>query len=303
MPFVPPRRTSTIRPEPIPIPAHHIPGREPLVAWPAKPPPGYRGQLDPDFQRELAGRWADVRLEDCYFYHTVLFPDGTLIKGPWDLIDNESQYLGGIDLAGRTVLEYGPASGWLTQWMSRQGAEVVIIDIGWDLSTDLMPLKTIDLEETRRVQVARAGQVVNSWWCVRNAFGHSARAVYAPVYDLPSDLGRYDTSVFGSILLHLKDPFLAMQQAASITDDSIVVTEPLVVSAEDINRPIMIWNPGRSTNPNGWWLLTPGVIVDMLDVLGFPNATVSYHRQYYVPETNPELADDVTFYTVVARRR
>ena len=179
-PVVPPRRPSAPRPEPLPIPDHHIPGREALVNWPPDPPPRYLGQLDPDFQRELAGRWADVRLEDCYFYHSVLLPDGSFVKGPWDLIDNESEYLGGIDLAGRSVLEYGPASGWLTVWMTQQGAEVVIIDIGWDLSTDLIPLATFDLEKTRRAQVARASQVVNSWWYVRKAYGHSARAVYRP---------------------------------------------------------------------------------------------------------------------------
>ena len=128
--------------------------------WPAEPPPGYRGQLKADFQRQLASNWDDVRLEDCYFYHSVLLPDGSFIKGPWDLIGNEKEYLGGIDLAGRTVFEYGPASGWLTHYMSEQGADVTIIDIGWDLSTDLIPLGTIDLEQTRREQVARAGQVV-----------------------------------------------------------------------------------------------------------------------------------------------
>jgi O-methyltransferase len=271
--------------------------------WPADPPPGYLGQLDPDFQRELAGHWADVRLEDCYFYHCVLFPDGSFVKGPWDLIDNESNYLGGIDLAGRSVLEYGPASGWLTHWMTQQGAEVVIIEIGWDLSNDLLPLATFDLEQARREQVSRAGQLANSWWYVRNAFGHSARAVYAPIYDLPSDLGRYDVSVFGSILLHLRDPFSALQQAAAITDDTIVVVEPLVVSAQDIDRPVLLWNPSRSTSTNAWWWLAPEVVTDMLDVLGFPNATVSYHRQYYAPENYPELAYEATLYTVVAQRR
>ena len=57
--------------------------------WPADPPPGYLGQLAPQFQSQLAGRWADVRLEDCSFYHSALLPDGSFIKGPWDLIDNE----------------------------------------------------------------------------------------------------------------------------------------------------------------------------------------------------------------------
>jgi len=270
--------------------------------WPADPPPGYLGQLAPQFQSQLAGRWADVRLEDCSFYHSALLPDGSFIKGPWDLIDNERAYIGGIDLAGRTVLEFGPASGWLTVWMAQQGADVVIIDLGWDLSTDLIPLPGLDLEETRRQQVAFASLVENSWWYLRQAYGHSARAVYAPVYDLPRDLGRYDVSIFGSLLLHLRDPFKALEQAAAVTDDTIVVVDRLVVPAEDIDRPVLFWNPTEGANPNGWWLLPPGVITDMLKVLGFPNSTVSYHRQYYEPESAPELADEVPFYTVVARR-
>ena len=271
--------------------------------WPAEPPPGYLGQLEPEFQRELAERFADVRLEDCYFYHSVLLPDGRFVLGPWDLIDNESAYLGGIDLAGKTVFEYGPASGWLTHWMTQQGADVVIIDIGWDLQPDLIPLANLDLVQKRIEQVARASQVVNSWWFVQKAYGNSARAIYAPIYDLPSDLGRFDVSIFGSILLHLRDPYMALQQAAAVTDEAIVVVEPLIVPPEDIDRSVLTFNPTRGANPNGWWLLSPGVIKDMLNVLGFPDATVSYHRQRYLPEHHPELEDEVALYTVVARRR
>ena len=100
-------------------------------------------------------------------------------------------------------------------------------------------------------------------------------------------------SVFGSLLLHLRDPFTALEQAAAVTDDTIVVVDRLAVPAEDIDRPVLFWNPTQSANPNGWWLLPPGVVTDMLDVLGFPDATVSYHRQYYRPESAPELADEV----------
>jgi O-methyltransferase len=301
-PVVPPRLESAPRPAPLSLPSA-TPGREPLVVWPADPPLGYLGQLSPDFQRELAQRWDDVQLEDCFFYHSALLPDGSFVEGPWDLIDNEGAYLGGIDLAGRRVLEFGPATGWLTLWMCQQGAAVVIIDIGWDLSTDLIPLATFDLEETHRQQVAFASRVANSWWYLRQAYGHSAQAVYAPVYDLPKDLGRYDVSIFGSLLLHLRDPFMALAQAAAVTDDTMVVVDQLQVPAEDIERPVLFWNPTHGASPNGWWLLSPGVIIDMLDVLGFPDARVTYHRQFYTPEGDSELANEVPMYTVVARRR
>jgi hypothetical protein len=299
---VPPRRPSAPRPDPIQI-GPPDPARPPLAAWSAGPPPGYVGQLEPDFQRQLAECWADVQLEDCYFYHCVRLPDGSFVEGPWDLLDNELEYLGGIDVTGRSVLEFGPASGWLTLWMTDRGAEVVVLDIGWDLVPDLIPLATFDLETMRRKQAEFCARVVSAWWYLRREWGHSARAVYAPIYDLPRDLGRYDVAVFGSILLHLRDPFLALEQAAAFTDDTIVVVEPLSVPTTEVDRAVMYWNPTNGNNPNGWWNLSPAVVVDMLGVLGFSNATVSYHQQLYRPPDVPDSEPvEVTDYTVVARR-
>lgn len=299
---VSPRRSSGQRPKPLEI-QPSIPGRLPLTIWPVDPPAEYLGQLDPHFQRQLAERWSDVRLEDCHFYHSVLLPDGSFIEGPWDLLDNEREYLGGIDLAGRRVLEFGPASGWLTVWMTQQGADVVALDVGWDLTYDVMPLSTIDVEKARADSVALATRVENAWWYLRRVYGHSARAVYAPIYDLPPDLGRYDVTVFGSVLLHLRDPFRALEQAAAITDGTIVVTEPLNVGPGEVDRPVLLWNPTHGTNWAGWWSLSPGVVTDMLGVLGFPSATVTYHRQLYRPPGVPDaVPTEATVYTVVARQ-
>lgn len=43
---------------------------------------------------------------------------------------HEADYLGHVNLAGKRVLEIGPASGHLTFWMEAQGAEVVGFDLG-----------------------------------------------------------------------------------------------------------------------------------------------------------------------------
>jgi hypothetical protein len=299
---IPPRRPSTPRPKSLEI-VPSVPGRLPLAVWPEEPPPGYLGQLDPAFQRQLADRWAEVALEDCYFYHCVRLPDGSFVEGPWDLLDNEHEYLGGIDFDGRRVIEFGPASGWLTVWMSQNGADVVALDLGWDLACDVMPLSTIDVEKARAESVSFATQVESAWWYLRRAYGHSAKAVYAPIYDLPRDLGRYDVAVFGAILIHLRDPFRALEQAAALTDDTIVVVEPMNLPMSDADKPILLWNPSHGTNWTGWWYLSPGVITDMLGVLGFPNSTVSYHRQFYKPPLVPDaVPTEVVVYTVVARR-
>jgi hypothetical protein len=88
------------------------------------------------------------------------------------------------------------------------------------------------------------------------------------------------------------------------TDEAIVVVEPLRHGPAEVSEPVLRWNVTGSVSPNGWWGFSPGAIVDMLGVLGFPHATVTYHRQPYRPENNPvEGATDMVNFTVVARRR
>ncbi|MGH9967680.1 MAG: class I SAM-dependent methyltransferase, partial [Pyrinomonadaceae bacterium] len=63
--------------------------------------------------------------DDCLFYHTLDVPGYGTIPGFWDIRGNESEYLGGVDFTGTRVLEIGPASGQLSFFMERAGAEVV----------------------------------------------------------------------------------------------------------------------------------------------------------------------------------
>ena len=83
---------------------------------------------------------APRRLTDprkCYFYHTVEVPGFGLLRGRLDLRGRERDYLGGVPLRGKRVLEIGPANGGLSFYMERQGAEVVAYDLsdrhGWDM--------------------------------------------------------------------------------------------------------------------------------------------------------------------------
>ena len=55
--------------------------------------------------------------------------------------------------------------------------------------------------------------------------------VYGNIYDLPASIGYFDAATFGCVLLHLRDPFQALAQAAKLTRDTIAgSTElPLVI--------------------------------------------------------------------------
>jgi hypothetical protein len=279
------------------------PGADALTVWPEAPPARFLGQLEAEFQGGLAARWSKVTLEDCFFYHRSALSDGRVVEGVWNLIGGEEEYLGGVSLAGKRVLELGPASGWLSVWMEQQGADVVGFDLGWNLSADLLPLPGRDLERMAIDHLRLVSHIQNAWWFLKHDHDLGCRAVYGSIYDMPDDLGRFDVAVFGSILLHLRDPFSALQQAAMRTDEAIVVVEPLRHAGASLHEPVLTWNVTNGANPNGWWAFSPTTIVEMLSLFGFGNSSVTYHRQPYSPEEGSSAEPlSMANYTVVARR-
>src|ERR1700722_14294937 len=115
------------------------PPRGPLL--PYYPPKDYLGQLDPAFQEALSKRREGADLSDFTWYHAFDMPDGTVLPGAWDLRGHESAYLGGVDVAGKRVLELGPATGFLTFAMERLGAaEVVSFEAGFDVPINTLPI-------------------------------------------------------------------------------------------------------------------------------------------------------------------
>ena len=134
--------TASAAPHPPSPAAPAAPPRGPLL--PSYPPHDYLGQLDPAFQAALSKRREGADLSDFVWYHAFELPDGTVLPGVWDLRGHESAYLGGVDLAGKRVLELGPATGYLTFYMERMGAEVVSFEAGFDVSIDTLPVKGED---------------------------------------------------------------------------------------------------------------------------------------------------------------
>jgi hypothetical protein len=256
---------------------------------------GWTGQLDPNFQKSLGMYFNRFTAADCDFYHTIRTRDGTVYPGAWDLSGHEKEYLGGIDLAGKRVLEFGPASGLLTAYMSQNGASVVAFDLPPGRGPEIIPFPSIDPEAANRSGIASMARLRNSWWFARKALGFSANVVYGDIYNLPNDIGRFDVAVFGAILLHLSNPFQALRGAAATTD-AIVVTDLLNAPRSPGGDALMLFNP--TLPPRDvvtWWGLSPEVIQRMLLLLGFTEFTVTTHEQ----SMNNVSAN---MFTVAARR-
>jgi SAM-dependent methyltransferase len=282
---------------------HGAEGSRPRSLWPSFPPPSYLGQLDPAFQVRLAEERAFIDQDDCHWYHLSVLRNGEVIPGAWDLRGGEDTYLGGVALAGKRILELGPASGYLTFHMEREGAEVVGLDAGWDVSIDLLPRPGVDTTSLRMGYMQFIGAVQNSWWYVHRDLGSTAKVVYGDIYRLPADLGMFDVSLFGAILLHLRDPFSAIAQAALRTTERIVVTDLVQDPALDQNDNVLRFAPMGMEHLTNWWSITPGAVCRMLSHVGFGQTTVTYHTQkHHLGHDLAAAPVDMSMFTVIGER-
>jgi hypothetical protein len=244
-----------------------------------------------------------VSLDDCIFYHSMDLPNVGFVRGQWDLRNREAEYLGHVDLQGKTVLEVGTASGHLCFFMERQGARVVAYDLSEKHSWDIVPYAANDTERIAAERAVHLRQLNNSFWFAHAAFHSQAKVVYGSVYDIPENIGLYDIGTLGSILLHVRDPFLVLQRVSAHVTDTIVVTDVRLSWKEELfslfrKQQLINFLPDASTPEQyaTWWQLSPGLIIRFLKILGFEHIDLSYHDQLY-------YGREVGLYTIVASRK
>jgi hypothetical protein len=164
-------------------------------------------------------------LQECYFYHKTDIPGHGVVGGEWDLRGGEEKYLGGVSFAGKRVLELGTASGFLCRYMESKGADVVGFDLCEEGVWDIVPYAQVDYRNFATNWKKHIRRLNNGWWFCHKIFHSRAKVVYGNIYNIPETIGRVNIATFGSILLHLRDPFLALHNALRLTEETVVVTE------------------------------------------------------------------------------
>jgi hypothetical protein len=242
-------------------------------------------------------------IDDCIFYHSMDLPNLGFVRGQWDLRNREAEYLGHVGLKGKTVLEVGTASGHLCFFMEREGAHVVAYDLSEKHSWDIVPYAANDTERIIAERADHLHRLNNSFWFAHAAFHSRTRAVYGSIYDIPEDIGLYDIGTLGSILLHVRDPFLVLQRVSSHVTDTIVITDVRLPWKDELlslfrKQQLINFLPDASTPGQyaTWWHLSPGLIIRFLKILGFVHIALSYHTQLY-------YGREVDLYTIVASRK
>jgi hypothetical protein len=234
----------------------------------------------------------------CYFYHTIDLPGIGTVEGTWDLRAGLTAYLGDFAFSGKRVLDVGAANGILSFSMEQQGAEVISFDLDKNGDWDMVPFANWSEYEAiahdRRLLIERLN---NAYWFCHRLLSSKAKVVYGNVYRIPEQIGPVDVAVYGSILLHLRDPFLALQSGLKLTREAVIVSELLRGQVVPTTEPYLGFLPDAATiePKDTWWDLRPELIVRMIGVLGFQDVTVTQHIQKYEERDN-------MMYTVVGRR-
>jgi tRNA (mo5U34)-methyltransferase len=157
------------------------------------------------------------RLDQLDWYHTQELAPDLLTPGIFDLRPYVDRYGLPERLDGMRVLDVGTFEGFWAFELERRGADVVALDVDRVQQLDWPP----------RLRPAEDGRRGEGFELVREALGMSARRVGASVYEIsPESLGgRFDLVFCGSVLIHLRDPMLALERLASVCAGRLILAE------------------------------------------------------------------------------
>lgn len=203
-----------------------------------------------------------LKLKDCRFYHSIPLPDGSLIKGDWDLTKCANQYLGNMDYTDQRVIDVGAGSGFLSFMMEKRGASVVSYDMPdgsyWDV------LKYPGYKPA--VHTKAHEMYYNAYDYTHEKMNSKCKIYRADIYqDLPDELGDFDAAIFGTMLSHVRDPMLVLMNILYRVKHFAVLINPF--TDRGING--STFYPGKNEFSRVWWNIDYSTIERMVNSIGW----------------------------------
>lgn len=224
---------------------------------------------------------------------------GEEVGGSWDLRDGIRDYIGNFDVNGKSVIELGPASGYMTFAMERMGASVTAVDTALDdpkASWNFAPSPEMDIVTLGKERVHHLKELRNGFWHAHRKHNSTARVWYGDVLNLPENFGTYDAATMTAVLLHCRDITGIMQSLAKHVTGTMIVTERHFENFP--KQSVAYLDPVVGTNSHDtWWRFTPEFFCHFLGALGFGKQTVTFHKQMSVRRKAEQ-----PMFTVVASR-
>ncbi|CAA9470384.1 MAG: hypothetical protein AVDCRST_MAG53-1236 [uncultured Solirubrobacteraceae bacterium] len=159
------------------------------------------------------------------FYHVLELTPEYTTPGWFDLRPYVDEYGIPADLTGMRVLDVGTWDGFWAFELERRGAQVVALDLDSERDLDWPPRR-------RPAQYDAGGPRGQGFHLAREILGSKVKRVVKSVYfATPEELGEFDLVFCGSVLLHLRDQFLALERICNL-----VKPGGLFISAEEHDR-------------------------------------------------------------------
>jgi SAM-dependent methyltransferase len=239
-------------------------------------------------------------LDDCFFYHTMELPDLGVVQGQWDLRGRFDDYLGGVSVAGKSVIDIGTATGFLSFESEQRGASRVLsFDMADARQQRFIPFNDKPYYRDYETFVANHAAEVEKWknayWLCHRLLQSGAGVFYGDIFNLPTALGEFDVAIVGAVLEHLNDQITALASIARLTKEKMVIVTPVLETEERLARlEPTADNPGYDFT---WWRYSIGAYREILKIIGFSIASVTAAQYRW------EHADTLeTRWTIVAVR-
>jgi len=200
-----------------------------------------------------------AKLGELDWYHTQEIAPGLLTPGLFDLRPYVGAYGIPGDLGGKRVLDVGTFEGFWAFELERRGADVVALDVDSIQQLDWPP----------RLRPSGDDRRGEGFELAKAALGSDVERVGGSIYDAtPETLGgRFDLVFCGSVLIHLRDPMLALERMAALCGGRLVL-------ADEYSRRLA-WLPLAAAEFRGetpwstWWRPAPRAWLAMIRCAGF----------------------------------
>src|SRR6266550_2505171 len=215
-----------------------------------------RSVCDPMIEPQSKSMFAEPRfvdaLEDCFFYHTMDLPGLGVMHGHWDLRGRFDDYLGGVSVAGKSVMDIGTATGFLSFESEKHDAsKVVSFDLSDPRQQTFIPFKDKlyyrDYESFMSYHAVEVDRWKNAYWLCHRLLQSKSNDFYGDIDRLPKE--------------------------------TMVIVTPVLQTEERIAR----LEP-TADNPDydyTWWRYSVGSYREILKILGFSIARITESQYRY----------------------
>lgn len=204
------------------------------------------------------------RVNSIHWFHRIDLGQGIVTPGDDDSPRKLAELCFPGDLRGKTFLDIGAWDGFFSFEAERRGAvQVLAVDsYVW--------------------QGKVPGRSKEGFLTARSLLNSKVEDMEIEPLDIsPQILGVWDVVLFAGVLYHMKHPLLALERAASVTKELLIVET--ATDLEFTRRPALAFYPGRELNRDetNWSGVNTQALKAMLLHCGFPHISIVHRKPLY----------------------